>query len=390
MAASEPIRVLHVVHALDRGGIETWLVHVLRHIDRNRFCLDFVTASARPCAYDDEIRSLGAKITPCPSPIRFWSFGPRFKEVLRRDGPYHIVHSHFNPCGYPLLWARQAGIPVRIAHSHIDSAELGDKPVWVRRLFLPLTGRWLHENATVGLAASRKAAAALFGPEWDAAPGGHRHKPSDCRILYCGIDLSPFTAAVERPGVRRQLGIPADAPVVGHVGRFQEQKNHDFLIEVARESVGRDPDVHFLLIGDGPLRERITRRVAEAGLTHRVILAGTRPDVPRLMLGAMDCFLLPSLYEGLPLVGIEAQAAGLPCVLADTVTEEVDILPPLVARLPLTAPASMWAERVLAAARTRRPCLDALRVVRESPFNIVNGIKRLERLYVDCASACAV
>src|SRR5262249_8874974 len=157
---------------------------------------------------------------------------------------------HFNPCGYPLLWARQAGVPVRIAHSHMDAAELGDKPAWVRRLFLPLTGRWLRANTTLGLAASRKAAAALFGPGWDSTRGGQPDQAGGCRILYCGVDLSLFMGAVERREVRRELGIPADAPVVGHVGRFQEQKNHDFLIEVARELARRDPDVYFLLVGD--------------------------------------------------------------------------------------------------------------------------------------------
>jgi glycosyltransferase involved in cell wall biosynthesis len=379
MATPEPIRVLHVVHALDRGGIETWLVHVLRHIDRKRFRLDVVRAVAGPCAYDDEVQALGARVFPCPGAIRFWSFGPRFKSILRRHGPYAVVHSHFNPVGYPLRWAHQEGVPVRIAHSHNEAPELGDYAAWVRRLFLPLAHRWQRRHATVGLAASRKAAAAVFGPRWDEFPAR--------AVLHCGVDLRPFAAAVDRRAVRRELGLPPGAVVVGHVGRFQPQKNHDFLLEVARELASRDPDVYFLLVGDGPLRERITRRAAETGLGHRVVFAGTRPDVPRLMLGAMDCFLLPSLFEGLPLVGIEAQAAGLPCVLADTVTEEVDIVPALVAHLPLSAPASAWAEHVLAAVRAGRPRPDALRVVRESPFNIVNGVKHLEQLYADCAAA---
>jgi glycosyltransferase involved in cell wall biosynthesis len=380
LADSNPIRVLHVVHGLDRGGIETWLVQVLRHIDQERFRFDFVTSTAKPCAYDETVQALGAQLFRCPNPIRFWSFGPRFKAVLREHGPYAVVHSHFNPCGYPLMWAHQVGVPVRIAHSHNAAAELGDKPIWVRGLFRPLARHWLKKHATLGLAASREAAASLFGPGWDRSPNR--------RILYYGIDLAPFAEPVNVEEVRREMGIPLGAVVVGHVGRFHEQKNHALIVEIAREMMRREPNVYFLLVGDGPLRPGVAARIAETGLAARVLLPGVRTDVARLMRGALDCFVLPSLHEGLPLVGLEAQAAGLPCVFSDTITQEVDVLPPLVVRLPLSAAPSIWAEQVLGMLR-RRSTLPApgacLEAVRRSPFDIRNAVKELESVYAEQA-----
>jgi glycosyltransferase involved in cell wall biosynthesis len=379
MATANPIRVLHVVHALDRGGIETWLLHVLRHIDRARFQLDVVSALARPGAYDDEIRAAGARLFRCPDAVRFWSFGPRFKNILRQNGPYAVVHSHFNPVGYPLRWADQAGVPVRVAHGHNDSPELGDLARPAQTLFRPLARYWVSRHTTLGLAASRRAAQALFGQRWQQHP--HR------RVFYCGVDLAPFRASVDRGAVRRELGLPEGSLVVGHVGRFHEQKNHAFLIDVIAELARREPRSHLLLLGEGRLRPVIEQKAARLGLSGRITFAGSRPDVPRLMLGAFNVFALPSLYEGLPLVGIEAQAAGLPCVLSDVITDEVDIVPHLVRRLSLRQPPSAWADALLEQAS--RPALsraEALTAVEASPFDIRRGVRALEQLYEECVA----
>jgi glycosyltransferase involved in cell wall biosynthesis len=377
------VGVLHVVHALDPGGIETWLLHVLRHAARDRFRMDFLVSRDPPGAYDGALRALGANVIRCPDPIRFWSFGRRFKRALGQFGPYAVVHSHFNPCGYPLLWAHQAGVRVRIAHSHNACPELGDLPRPVRALFLPLAGHWVARHSTHGLAAGREAARALFGPAWERDPRR--------RVLYCGVDLTPFRAPVNPGEVRKELGLPPDAFVVGHVGRFQPQKNHTALIDIAAELARREPRFRLLLVGDGPLRPAIARKVAEAGLTSRVHFAGLRSDVARLMLGAFDAFVLPSLHEGLPLVGIEAQAAGLPCLVSAAVTEELDVVRPLVRRLSLTSPPACWAEALLDLCNSRpaHHRAEALRAVEESPFNIRSAVKQLEALYEEGLSSSA-
>lgn len=375
------IRVLHVVGGMNRGGIETWLMHILRYIDRERFCMDFLVHTIQPCAYDDEIRALGSQIIPCLHHKQPWSYARNFKRSLREHGPYDVVHSHVHHySGYVLRLAQQTGLPVRIAHSHSDTSPRQAQAGLLRRGYLTLMKRWITHYATVGLAVSRQAAMALFGPAWEADPRW--------QILHYGIDLTPFQGHVDSVAVRAELNIPAEAFVIGHVGRFVEVKNHTFLVDISAEVAKREPQMHLLLVGDGPLRPAIEQKVAQAGLADRVVFAGLWSDVPRLMRGAMDVFVLPSFYEGLPLVGIEAQAAGLPVILSDAITEEVDKVKPLVRRLSLSQPASGWAEAVLAA-RDAAPTMtqpDALAVMEKSPLNIQTSAKLLEEVYLVCSA----
>jgi glycosyltransferase involved in cell wall biosynthesis len=379
--STHPIRVLHIVGGMDRGGIETWLMHVLRHIDRERLQMDFMVHTAKPCAYDDEVRALGGRILPCLSPARPWSYAKNFRRILAAYGPYDIVHSHVHHySGYTLRLAQSAGIPVRIAHSHVDASAQDVFPSPLRWIYLTTAMHLIRRSATIGLAASEKAAKALFGPAWQ--------RSSLCRLLYYGIDLEPFEAEPD-PSVRRSLELPSDAFVIGHVGRFVEQKNHGFLLEIVRSIADSDPRTRLVMIGDGPLRPAIERRAAELGLIERVVFAGLRTDVPRVLLGAVDVFVMPSLYEGLPLVCLEAQAAGLPCVIADSITDEADVVPQLVTRLGLSQPALTWAGAVLAKRNQARSITqdEALAVMEASPFKIHRSVAELARLYETAAIA---
>lgn len=372
------IRILHVVGGMNRGGVETWLMHILRHIDRDRFRMDFLVHTEQPCAYDDEVRAFGSKIIPCLHPSQPWLYARTFKRILREYGPYDIVHSHVHHfSGYVLRLAQQAGIPVRIAHSHNDPSLIDARAGWYRRLYFALTKWWIVRHATLGLGASRQAGAALFSPAWGTDPRW--------RLLYYGIDLTPFQVFVNLVAVRAELGIPSDAFVIGHIGRFEEQKNHVFLVEIAAEVAKREPRMRLLLVGDGSLRPEIEQKVAQMGLVDQVIFTGSRPDVPRIMLGAMDVFLFPSLHEGLGLVLIEAQAARLPCIFSDVVPEEADVVKPLVHRISLSQPPSVWADAVMATKQdtlTITP-LETLATLGKSLFDIKKGAKELELYYIE-------
>lgn len=363
----KPVRIIHAVGGMDRAGIETWLMHMLRRIDRSRFQFDFLVHSERACAYDDEIRALGSRIIPCPHPHRPWRYAPMVRQALREHGPYDAIHSHLHRfSGLVLRLARMAGITRRIAHSHIADIDRGAG--LLRRLYLGYAGSLLRREATMGLAASEDAAADLFGSGWRSDPRW--------QVLPCGLDLSPFAATYPRDTVRAELGIAPQDVVLGHVGRFETQKNHRFLVEVGAAARRINPRARLLLIGDGGLRADIENRGRELRLD--LICTGSRPDVPRL-LAAMDVFVFPSLFEGLGLVLIEAQAAGLPVITSTGIPKEATVAAEAVRRLPLEAGAEAWAKAALDAPRPdRERCLAQ---VESSPFNLAANMDRLLALY---------
>lgn len=376
IARRSPIRVLHVVGGMNPGGVETWLMHVLRNIDRRRFRMDFLVHTENRCVYDDEIRSLGARILPCPCPSHPWTYARNIRRVLAEGGPYDVVHSHVHHfSGFVLKLAAGCGVPARIAHSHNDTSHGDAHASLARQVYLHLGAAWIRRHATSRLACSAPAARCLFGANWGEPPAA--------RIVRCGIDLEPFKEATDRERVRAELGIPRGAFVVGHVGQFREAKNHAFLVDVAAEVMGRLPGAALLLVGAGELEDAVRDKVRRSGCADHVFFAGNRSDVPRILRGAMDAFLFPSFFEGLPLAAIEAQAAGLPCFLSDRITTETHVVKPLVTNLSLTDTPSAWAERILdvssAGPAIRRE--EALALVERSPFNIQASIASLQAFY---------
>jgi glycosyltransferase involved in cell wall biosynthesis len=369
------IRILHVVGGMDRGGVETWLMHVLRHIDRARFSFDFLVHTTQPCAYDMEIRALKGNIFPCLKTSQPWRYVQNLKRIMLEHGPYDIVHSHVHHfSGLVLRQAQKAGVPIRIAHSHNDTAFKDNAAGFMRKTYLKLMAYWIRRHATSGIACSRHAAVSLFGRQWQ--------EDRRWRVFYCGIDLKPFLETESKNSVRNELGIMPGAFVVGHVGSFSEAKNHRFLIEIFSEILKREPKAILLLIGDGPLRLKIEEQVAKMGISTKTIFAGARADVPRLMTGAMDIFVLPSLWEGLPLVLIESQAAQLPSVFSYEITDEVDIVLPLVHRISVRQPATAWADMVIKIAKKGRLAIDmSTPAMDHGPFNILFSCEKLRHMY---------
>lgn len=366
-----PYKILHVVHSMNCGGVETWLMNILRNIDRDRYHMDFLIRTQGPGDYDNEIVSLGSRVIPCLNHHRPWIFASNFFNILDKFGPYDIVHSHgsyFN--GLILRLAAMGKVPVRIAHSHTN--EPPPQSI-IRRLYNHLITKWIQQYATLGFAVSDQAAASLFGPDWK--------KDERWRILYCGIDLRSYEES-EVSLQRTHLNIPDNAIVIGHVGRFYPPKNHFYLLSIAREIIHREPRAIFLLVGDGPLKPLVESSAQELGLRENIIFTGTRFDIPQLM-KIMDVFLFPSLYEGLPLVLIEAQASGLPCIISDIIPREATIVPKLVQRLNLGDKIEHWADTVISTAHNAPPVAreTALEIVKGSYFNIHNCINMLLNVY---------
>lgn len=370
------VRILHVVGGMNRGGIETWLMHVLRHIDRGEFRMDFAVQTDATCAYDAEVRHLGSRIIPCLHPRNPWRYARSFRGVLRECGPYDVVHSHVHHySGFVLKLAKTCGVPVRIAHCHTDTSAADCSAGLLRRSYLGLCTRWIRDCATMRVACSRNAAQALFGTDWAQS--------ANTLLLPCGVDFRPFHEAVDRTEIRDELGIPRDAFVLGHVGRFCRAKNHRFLLEIAADVMRREPQAMLLLVGDGPDRGQTERLAESLGVRDRVIFAGPRADVHRILLGAMDVFVFPSLWEGMPLSLVEAQAANLPCFVSDVVSKESDIVPAMIHRLSLHQSAADWASAAIRQGRALRDVdrAQALAIVERSNFSIGKSVGALESVW---------
>src|SRR5512143_3669941 len=212
-----PIRILHVMDGMTRGGAETWRMHMLRRTDRREFEWDFLVHTEEPCAYDDEIRALDSHVIPCMHPSKPLQYARNFRRIVAEHGPYHVIHSgvdHYS--GYVLRLAAQCGVPGRIAHSHVQAFGSAAGRGLMRPTYARLMKHWIRKYATAGLAECTSAALMLFGMEWHRDPRWHVH--------YNSRDLTPFREKVDRRQVRADLGIPENSLVVGHVGRFDPRK----------------------------------------------------------------------------------------------------------------------------------------------------------------------
>lgn len=338
-----PLRVLHLTGVLDRGGIESWLLNLARQQGRPEVAMDVLVVSpgSRPGTYDDDFRALGVGVTLLPPVTNPLTFALQFWQTLRRQGPYDVVHSHIHHFGgLALALARLAGVPVRVATSHTDTSRDDGRAVGVRYAYLTLMRIAMQLGVTHRLAVTPGAARALFGPQ------GAR----DTLISDLGLDLAALRAPSDPAALRRDLELPPGQPVFGHVARLRPEKNQLFLLDIFAAYLEAFGPAQLLLIGDGPLRPEIEARVRALGLGEQVRLLGSQSGVPAL-LGVMDVFLLPSLFEGRSLALLEAQVVGLPCVVSDRVQPGLPPLrnPQAVQSLPLDAPAGRWAEALATA-----------------------------------------
>lgn len=355
------IRILQCVNIMDRAGLETMLMNYYRNIDRNQIQFDFLTHRPTAGEYDEEIRQLGGHIYHAPRlyPQNYPAYFKWMRNFFAEHPEYKIVHSHIDAMSYlPLLAAKKANIPVRIAHSH-NTAIDKDFKYLLKQFFRSR----INAVTTHRLACGQRAGEFLFhGAEFAVLPNA-----VDASNLYFNGDI--------RKKKRDELGI-GDCFLVGHVGRFSQQKNHRFLIDIFKKILAQRESAVLLLIGSGENENEIRDYVSSLGLTEKVLFLGSRSDVAQLY-QAMDVFILPSLFEGIPLVGIEAQFADLPCFFSDTVPKEV-MFSDKVQFLSLSQSAQQWAENIVAVDQTRNSYRDC---ISNSPYDIKKAYKKLMDLY---------
>jgi glycosyltransferase involved in cell wall biosynthesis len=365
-------KILHVIGAMNRGGVETWLMHVARNIDKSVFELHFLTHTNGESAYDAEIRALGGHVHTGADPRNPLRYASDFAELVTKHGPFDAIHSHvYWYSGYVLRLAHKAGIPIRIAHSHTATNGSLGKPH--RKAYEILMRHWILRHSTHRIGISRQAGEALFGL-------------GRFTLLYYGLDFRRFSQAQLRSDAKIHLGISPGRKVIGHVGRFVPVKNHAFAVEVLERAIANGEDAHLLFVGDGPLMQSIRLMVESRGLSDRCTFAGTQSDVVPF-LSAMDVFVLPSRWEGLGIAALEAQAAGVPVIASTSVPEEVDVIPELVERLSLSAGTVVWAKAVNRKFHDPGPRLgnEAL-LLQNSRFGLQNCLKALSSIYLGNAN----
>ena len=359
------MRVLQVVTNMDRGGLETMLMNYYRHIDRTKVQFDFLTHRRERAAYDDEIEALGGKIYRLPRLIP-WSkhYLSALDDFFTSHPEYKVIHVHQDCLSSIVLRvAAKHGVPVRIAHSHSASQDKDIKYL-VKRFYM----KYIPRYATNLFACSNAAGKWMF-------------QDNSYQLISNAIDASEFSFGAQKRGrIREEFGFNDDTLVVGHVGSFWAVKNHTFLIDVFSILEKINNTAKLLLVGYGGRMEEIREKVKNLGLCDKVIFTGIRTDVSDLM-QAMDVFVFPSLYEGLPVTMVEAQAAGLPCIISDKVPPECILTEGLVDIMPLSASPEVWAEKVLS--KRAIPRTDRRAEIAAHGFDITTEAVKLQEFYLE-------
>lgn len=363
-----PIRVAHVMGKMVGGGVEQVVMNYYRHIDRDRVQFDFLVDRDSTDVPKVEIEELGGRVFIIPPYQDLHRYSRELCALFERE-QWRIVHSHINTLSvFPLRAAARAGVPVRIAHSHSTS---GDGEL-VRNLMKLILRHFSNQFPTHRFACGDYAGRWLFGNE------------SQFELIYNAIDVASFSPSVEkRRSIRSELDIDDSTMVIGHIGRFTRQKNHQFLLQIFDELLKKEPNSCLLLVGTGELVNGIASMADSMGIADKIKFLGRRSDVCDLY-NAMDVFCLPSLYEGLPVVGVECQAARVPLVTSSEVSSELR-LSALVKFEDLSVDPTVWADDLIEyAGKTSEPTDDF------EMFDITKAAENLVDLYERYVSSAYV
>ena len=356
-------KMVHIVGNLAPGGMGSFLMNLYRNIDKKKVQFDFIVMGEKAVNYHDAAKELGANIykVSCLSknPVKYFL---EIKNIIKQN-QYDVVFRHTDVAtiAIDLIAARMGGAKRRIPHSHSTDS----KHLLVHKLLRPI----LIANATEYFACSEPAAEWMYGEKIC--------KNKRYCLVKNGIDLQQYAFDKKvRVQKRAELVIDENTVVVGHVGNFVYAKNHLFLLEIFAKVLEKQPQAKLLLAGDGELREDIEKKIDELGIRENVMMLGIRNDIPQL-LQAMDVYLFPSVYEGLPVALVEAQAAGLPCVISDTIAPESKITNHIES-YSLQMSAEEWAQRVLDWSRYERA--NSTDIMRKAGYDITETVRLYETL----------
>lgn len=366
----EPIRILHENVIMDPGGIETQLMRIYRNIDKSKVQFDFLLHRTQKGAYDDEIRAMGGRIFYAEpfNPFHHIKYINSMKTFFAEHPEYKIMIAHAELALCPLKVAKKAGVPWRICYSHNGRFAFN-----LKRCFMDYETLFLKKYCTEMFAVSELAARYTFGDK--AVDEGK------VQLIKNGIMVDDYIFDPnKRVKKRHELGLE-DKFIVGHVGRFMQQKNHMFLLETFAGLHELRNDAHLVLIGEGRLENDIRAKIKELNIEENVTLLGRRGDVNDLM-KAMDILLFPSLWEGFPNVAIEAQASALPVYMSENITTEANFSQ-YSHRLPLDIGSEAWVKRIFEDSQKVTDRIDMSVTMREQGYDVVNTAKWYEEYYLN-------
>ena len=369
-----PLRVAQVIGKAVISGVDSVVMNYYRHIDRSRVQFDFFMDGYDKTLIDEEILDLGGRIIKLEPYEKSMRINMRQCRAAFEKNGYTIVHSHLNTLSvFPLYAAYRAKVPVRIAHNHSTTSRGEFKRNIMKQALRPFAKTF----------ATHYAACAEYPARW--LFGNKAVRDGKVRLIKNAVDTDRFypnPAGGER--IRKEFGLE-NRFVVGHVGRFVFPKNHEFIVRVFAEAFRANKNAALLLVGTGELESDTRRLVEELGIEQAVFFAGLRRDIPDF-LNAFDVFFLPSRYEGMPVVGIEAQAAGLPCLMSDAVPHDTAITP-LVSFFPLSAGIDEWAQKLLSYERIPKTAYPE--AIRNAGFDIVSAAEDLCAWYENLQKSTA-
>lgn len=372
----ETVKVLYFVDRMLRGGIQSLVIDWVSRFDKEKIHVDFLLLDdGNKYELEDKLKELGCNVYKLNgiwirTPIDFLKQADALDNFFNEHHDYSVIHLHSTSKNFLVLkYAKKYNIPMRIAHSHNTDFQTTNL---VKKLAGDILKSKLNKYATDYFACSKIAGEWLFGKKIVNS--------DKFKVIHNAIDYEKFKYnETTRDEIRKELNVKEDEILIGHVGRFENQKNHDFLIDVFSEIYKENKKYKLVMIGQGSVENKIKEKVNKLGLNENVIFAGFRKDVNRYM-QAMDVLVLPSLCEGLPVVGVEAQAAGLLCELSSAMTKEIKILS-TTNFIDLNLSAEKWADKIVKDYE-KFERKDVSNEFENNGFDIKKEAKKLENIYI--------
>lgn len=362
-------RILHIVGGMDRAGAETMLMNLYRKLDKSKYQFDFVYFQDSKCDYDDEILELGGRI------FRIANSNPisrtlKLSKLIKKEKPFHAVHCHMLfSNAFHVLASYFAKIKMRISHSH-NTSDVNSKK-FHGRLYQNASRRIMRTFSTHFVACGEAAGEFLF--------------PNNDKIEYLlnAIDIEEFSKnrTVNRRFLKDEFNLDDDTIVITQIGRISPVKNHEFTINFAEHLIKKGSKFVVAIIGSGPLKNELLELINEKNLNNTVKFLGIRSDIPNILAGT-DLMIMPSFHEGFPVVLVESQATGVPSLISNNISSEVDMGLKLIDFASLDDEFSTWEIKLLNILKQKNEnSVQRLEVLSNKGFNINRSVKKLERIY---------